>query len=58
MTVKINSLPMSKFKVSYRGYDSGAIYTSVVEARTAPEAAALVRSGADDCFEIIQVNKL
>lgn len=56
--VKLDKLPKAKFKVSYRGYDSGAIYTSVVEARTAPEAAALVHSGADDCFEIIQVNKL
>lgn len=53
--VKLDNLKKQKFKVSYRGYESGAIYSMIVEAKNAPEAATLVKDGSDDCFEIIQI---
>ena len=49
---------LKKFKVSYINYEVRGIFTSIVSAKNAPEAAYLVREGADDCDEVIQVLEL
>ena len=58
MSGKMKDSSLKKFRVSYRGYDISGIYVAIVSAKSAPEAASLVREGADNCDEIIQIMRL